>query len=143
MIVKYQLKYVHVKQLSAERVLHDHVKNVYVAAPLGVICLIWLVHRLPCAEERLVSQVHFSVDIAACVAVKCEILREGRIDPAQRSSVEVKILRVIQVSVCLRLFVDERSKLLKLWLRIAVDHVHHIRAIVNVLIRVDSYVICE
>ena len=78
--VKYQLKYIQVKQLCAERFLHDHVKNVYVAAPLFVISLIWLVHRLPCAEERLVSQVQLSVDIAACIAIKSDILREGRID---------------------------------------------------------------
>ena len=81
MIHKYQLKYVQVKQLCAERLIHDHVKNVYIAAPLFVISLIWLVHRLPCSEKRLVSQVQLSVDIAACIAIKSDILREGRIDP--------------------------------------------------------------
>ena len=44
MVVKYELKDIQVKQLCAEAILHDHVKNVYVAAPLFVISLIWFVH---------------------------------------------------------------------------------------------------
>ena len=72
----------------------------YVAAPLFVIDLVWLVHRLPCAKERLVGQIHLSVDIAACIAIKRDILREGRIDPVQRSSIEVKlIVALVSVSV--------------------------------------------
>ena len=113
-----------------------------VGPPLGVISLIRLVLRVPRAEEGLVREIQRGVNSACWIAIKRDTLLVSRIDTVIAFSIELNhVVCVLQIRVITRLSVDVGPKLLELRLCVGVNHVHHVRAVVEVLVPVDANVI--
>lgn len=113
-----------------------------VGPPLGVISLIRLVLRVPRAEEGLVREIQRGVNSACWIAIKRDTLLVSRIDTVIAFSIELNhVVCVLQIRVITRLSVDVGPKLLELRLCVGVNHVHHVRAVVEVLVPVDANII--
>ena len=109
-----------------------------VSLPLGIISLIRLVLRVPRAEEGLVCEIQRGVNGACWIAIKRDALLVSRIDTVQALSIDLNVFCVHQILVIARLSVHVGPKLLELRLCVGVDYVHHVRAVVEVLVPVDA-----
>ena len=112
-----------------------------IGPPLGIISLIWLILRVPGTEERLVREIKRGINVVCWIAIKCDALLVSRIDTVQALSIELNVICVHQICVIGSFSVDKRPKLLELRLGVAVDDVHHVCAVVEVLVPVDAYFI--
>ena len=130
--------------LATKTILDSRVEQGQVDAPLLIrrLCRILLI---PNAKERLVCQVHWSVHVAVRVAAildKIDTLRKVCIDGWQ-SLLSDRIIQVHvgEISVSIVLSVSVRPELLELRLRLLVYHFMSVRAVVEVLIPVNTYIV--
>ena len=130
----------YITQLLPKLRLHHKVKNVKIRSPLSVIRLIRGIQFLPGAKHCLIRQIHLSVNIAINIAIECDALRIGRVHDWQRITIKVKVC-IAQICIIIKFFVDKWSKLLEFRLGISVNYVHHVGAVVEVLILIDANVI--
>ena len=124
-----------VKELAAQVLLRNLIEDVQEGAPL-VLGLLRRVLQIPHIEEGLVRQVHRLVNHATVIAVELDALCVVHVDDWLRRALIKR-----QICVVVLLAVHEGAELLELRLRVLVDHVLRIRAIVQILVPVDRDVV--
>ncbi len=129
------------EHLTSQTVLDSRVEQGQVDAPYLVwgFCRVLLV---PYSKQRLVGKIHWSVDKAIAITLKRCLLLE-LIEHSWELLFTDKVVQsaVVKIVVDVGLAIDIGSEFHELGLGIFVGDIHHIGAIVEVLIPVDADVV--
>lgn len=129
------------EHLAPQTVLDSRVEQGQVDAPHLVwgFCRVLLV---PYSKQRLVRKIHWSVDKAIAVTLKRCLLME-LIEHSRELLFTDQVVQsaVVKIVVDVGLAIDIGSKLHELRLDVFVSDIHHIGAIVEILIPVDADVV--